>query len=251
MELKGQNILVTGASQGIGAAVARELLGQGGRIIAHYNKNREAAESLAKAHPDSKVATLAANLENPAETEELFRKSLEALGHLDALVLNAGVFLPHPPEMATADWWQVWRKTLAINLDACGLLTKLALEHFKMRGGGRLVYIGSRAAFRGETEDFLGYAASKGGLTSLARSVARAFGRDRIVAFTIAPGFTRTEMAETFIRQKGEKILQDEIALPNLTVPGDIAPLVAFMCSGKMDHATGTTVDMNAGSYMH
>lgn len=251
MELKGQNILVTGASQGIGAAVARELLGQGARIIVHYNQSREAAESLVEAYPDAKVAALAANLENPSETEELFHKSLEVLGHLNALVLNAGVFLPHSPDMATADWWQVWRKTLAINLDACGLLTKLALEHFKKRGGGRLVYIGSRAAFRGETADFLGYAASKGGLTSLARSVARSFGGDRIKAFTIAPGFTRTEMAETFIRRKGEKTLQDEIALPNLTEPGDIAPLVAFMCSGKMDHATGTTVDMNAGSYMH
>lgn len=251
MELKGQNILVTGASQGIGAAVAKELLGQGGQVIAHYNRNREAAQALVDAYPESRAAALAANLEHPGETEDLFRNSLEELGHLDALVLNAGVFLPHPPDMTTDDWWRVWRKTLAINLDACGLLTKLALEHFKERGGGRLVYIGSRAAFRGETADFLGYAASKGGLTSLARSVARAFGKNRIVAFTIAPGFTRTEMAETFIRRHGEKTLQDEIALPNLTLPGDIAPLVAFMCSGKMDHATGTTVDMNAGSYMH
>lgn len=249
MRLTGQNILVTGASRGIGAAIAGKLMDGGARVVVHYHSNQEAAIALL-ADKDPGSVTLAANLENPEEVERLFRESLEAMGHLDALVLNAGVFLPHPANMPLDEWWRIWKKSLAINLDAPGMLTRLAIEHFRTRGGGRLLYIGSRAAFRGETEDYLAYAASKGGLTSLARSVARSYGQYGIKAFTIAPGFTRTAMAEAAIAEMGQA-LRDETALKELTTPNDIAPLAAFICSGQMDHATGTVIDMNAGSYMH
>lgn len=250
MSLRDQNILVTGASQGIGAAIAAKLMQGGARVAVHYNSSRKGAEALLEAHGSHKSAALPANLENPEEVRALFDQSLLALGHLDALVLNAGVFVPHPVNAPLDDWWGIWKKTLAINLDAPGLLTRMAIEHFQARGGGRLLYIGSRAAFRGETEDYLGYAASKGGLTSLARSVARSYGKDGIKAFTIAPGFTRTAMAEAAIAEMGKALLA-ETALKQLTTPDDIAPLAAFICSGQMDHATGTVIDVNAGSYMH
>ena len=250
MSLSDQNILVTGASQGIGAAIAAKLMQGGARVAVHYNSNAKAAENLLAEFGRQTGVALRANLENPEEVKKLFDQSVKALGHLDALVLNAGVFLPHPVSDPPDDWWATWKKTLAINLDAPGMLTRLAIEHFQGRGGGRLLYIGSRAAFRGETEAYLGYAASKGGLTSLARSVARSYGKDGIKAFTIAPGFTRTAMAEAAIAEMGEA-LRDETALKELTTPEDIAPLAAFMCGGQMDHATGTVIDMNAGSYMH
>lgn len=250
MGLQDQNILVTGASQGIGAAIADKLMKSGARVAVHYNQNQDAALALLGQQGNEKSRALPANLENAAEVERLFHQSVEALGHLDALVLNAGVFMPHPVSAPLEDWWHIWKKTLAVTLDAPGLLTRLAIGHFRSRGGGRLLYIGSRAAFRGETADYLGYAASKGGLTSLARSVARSYGKDGIKAFTIAPGFTRTAMAAGAIAEMGQA-LRDETALKELTTPEDIAPLAAFICSGQMDHATGTVIDMNAGSYMH
>lgn len=250
MDLRGQHILVTGASRGIGAAIARKLLEDGAKVVLHYNSGRKEAEAVLAGY-ESEGVLLPANLADPDQTQRLFAQAVEAFGHLDALVLNAGVFLPHPLEDAPDQWWAVWRRTLAINLDAPGMLTQMALRHFKDQGGGRLIYIGSRAAFRGETREFLGYAASKGGLTSLARSVARSFGKDNIKAFVVAPGFTRTAMAESFIEVHGEQRVLDEIALNQLTLPEDVSPLVAFMCSGGMDHATGTVVDVNAGSYMH
>lgn len=250
MSLTDQRILVTGASQGIGAAIAAKLMQGGARVAVHYHSSRQGAEALLEAYGRQNGVALPANLENPEEVRTLFDQSVQALGHLDALVLNAGVFLPHPVSAPLDQWWGIWKKVLAINLDAPGLLTRLALEHFQARGGGRLLYIGSRAAFRGETEDNLGYAASKGGLTSLARTVARSYGKYGIKAFTIAPGFTRTAMAETAIEEMGQALL-DETALKQLTTPDDIAPLAAFICGGQMDHATGTVIDMNAGSYMH
>lgn len=251
MELKGQHVLVTGASKGIGAAIAAELLSNGATASLHYHSDRQGAQALAQDYPASRTSVFGADFEDMGAVKQLFEKVVEQAGRLDTLVLNAGVFLPHDRDWDIDPWWKVWRKTMAVNLDACGMLTKLALDHFEKQGGGRLLYIGSRAAFRGETEEYLGYAASKGALTAMARTVARSYGAYGIKAFVIAPGFTRTPMAEAFIQEKGEAYLQKEIALDRLTRPEDIAPLAAFICSGKMDHATGTTIDINAGSYMH
>ena len=251
MDLNGQNILVTGASRGIGKAIARELLLRGASVAVHFNRDENGANSLLAEFPNSKALVIQANLEETEAVQGLFDSAVSALGSIHSMVLNAGVFLPHPVTQPRDVWHAVWRKTLAVNLDACGILTQMGINHFRMQGGGRLIYIGSRAAFRGETEEYLAYAASKGGLTSLSRTVARSFGKDRIKAFTIAPGFTRTAMAESFIASYGEERLLDEISLPELTLPEDIAPLAAFMCSGQMDHATGSVIDVNAGSYMH
>ncbi len=251
MNLKGQQILVTGASKGIGYAIADHLLQHKARVGVHYHSDREGAEALVTKHGEGRAIALRADLSESQEVIRLFQSALEALGSLDTLVLNAGIFVPHPTEMEVEEWYKVWKRTMAVNLDSVGLITKIALDYFKKRQAGRIIYIGSRAAFRGETEEYLAYAASKGGLTSLARSVARSFGKHNIKAFVIAPGFTRTAMAEQFIEEYGESRVLEELSLNELTETTDIAPLVSFMANGSMDHATGTTIDINAGSYIH
>lgn len=248
MNLKGQNILVTGASKGIGKSIAIHLLKANARVGVHFNKSRTGANKIKDKYPLSE--TFQADLAQSDEVQLLFKNVIEHFGNLDTIILNAGVFSPQPIEDSTEKWLEIWRQTMAINLEAAGLITKFGIEHFKTQGGGRFVYIGSRAAFRGETEEYLAYAASKGGLTSLARTVARSFGKYNIKSFVIAPGFTRTEMAEDVINKIGEEKILNEMALKELTTPDDIAPLAVLMCSGQMDHATGSTIDVNAGSYI-
>ncbi len=250
IDLKDQNILVTGASDGIGNEIASYLMTMGANVGVHYFKNKNAAQNLIDQFPDTNSHIFQANFDIITEVQQLWQEVLDKFGHIDAIVLNAGVFLKQPIENSTKDWYEVWQETMRINLDAPALLTKLGISHFKKRQGGRFIYIASRAVFRGETQEYLGYAASKGGLVSLARSVARSFGKLNIKSFIIAPGFVKTKMAEQFFGDHGSRVILDEIALNQLTMPKDISPLVALLCSGAMDHTTGATIDLNAGSHI-
>ena len=249
-DLSGKQVLVTGASKGIGKAIARQLLEQGARVGLHFNSHRKGVEDLVLEFGAEKTVLLQANLEEPKQVITLFQEAISQVGPIDSVVLNAGVFEPHPVGESVESWLGVWRKTMAVNLDAAGILTNLFIGHFRENGGGRLIYISSRAALRGETEDYLAYAASKGGLTSLAKSVARSFGKENIKAFVVAPGFIKTELAAQAIAEIGEENILRELALNQLTTPEDIAPVVALMCGGQLDHATGATLDINAGSHI-
>ena len=250
LALSGQNILVTGASQGIGLAIAELLLGQGAKVGLHYRSTVSSVEQLSNKYGKERAFAIRADLEEKDGAKSLMDRTLEEFQHLDSIVVNAGVFLPHHIDDPLEKWKKIWDRTIQVNLTASAVITKQVLEHFKERRQGRIIYIGSRAAFRGETEEYLAYAASKGGLTSLGKTVARSFGKYNIKSFVIAPGFTRTQMALDAISQIGEEKILENLALNSLTTPDDIAPLVAFMCSGKMDHATGTTIDLNAGSHI-
>jgi len=250
INLISMNILVTGASRGIGRAIS-EYLGQAGATLAiHYHKNRETALDLAgKVGNGSKI--FQANLENHDECFNLVESIKEKLGPIHVLVNNAGIAVKAPIDSPDEEWLVKWEQTMRVNLTAVGLLCKAALEHFTSRDGGRIINIASRAAFRGDRADYLAYAASKGGVVALTRSIARAFGKQGVKAFVVAPGFVRTDMAQEFFDAYGEKPVLDEIALSQLTEPVDVAPIVAFLASGMADHATGGTFDINAASYVH
>lgn len=250
INLISMNILVTGASRGIGRAIS-EYLGQAGATLAiHYNKNRDIALDLAgKVGNGSKI--FQANLGNPEECFSLIESIKEKLGPIHVLVNNAGVAIKSPLDLPGNEWVERWEQTMRVNLTAVALLCKAAVEHFTSREGGRIINIASRAAFRGDRADYLAYAASKGGVVALTRSIARAYGKQGVKAFVIAPGFVRTDMAQDFFDAYGEKPVLDEIALSQLTEPEDVAPMVAFLASGMADHATGGTFDINAASYVH
>ncbi|MFT4738893.1 MAG: 3-oxoacyl-[acyl-carrier protein] reductase [Cyclobacteriaceae bacterium] len=251
INLSGLNILVTGASRGIGKAISTKLAEAGATVAVHYNKNVREAETLAHILGNESKA-FQADLSKPDEAGKLFdRVSLE-MGSVEILINNAGIAKAADITTKEEAWVQNWEETMMVNLTSPAVLCKKAIEHFiDRKAAGRIINISSRAAFRGETGDYMAYAASKAGLVSLTRSIAKSYGKQGIKAFNIAPGFVRTDMAQDFINQYGEEHAKGDIALERMTEPKDIAPLITFIASGMADHATGSTFDVNAGSYLH
>ncbi len=250
IDLSGQTILVTGASRGIGREIARQLGASGATVAIHYSSSSDEAVALCK-EIGGKSEAFRADLSDASETDRLFRDVAGVYGRIDCVVNNAGIAVHSPLEKSLGDWVDDWDRTMDVNTRSSGILTRAAIGHFVENGGGRLIYMASRASFRGDSEDYLAYAASKGAMVSLARSVARAYGKQNIKAFTIAPGFVRTSMAQDAIDAYGEDFVLGGIALDRLTEPSDVAPTVVLLASGLSDHATGCTIDINAASYVH
>ncbi len=249
IDLTGMNILVTGASGGIGKCIAHDLGGSGATIALHYNRNAGSAEALAR-ELGLGAKAFQADLSNPEECFRLFVDVLDAYEKIDVLVNNAGMIMNSPFDIPADEWLENWNTTIMVNLTAAGILSRSAVNHFIPRGGGRIINIASRAAFRGDTPEYLAYAAAKAGMVAMSRSIARAFGKQGIKSFVVAPGFVRTDINQPFIKQYGEDFLVKDLALDSLTEPEDVSPTVVFLASGLMDHATGCSIDINAGSYV-
>ena len=187
INLSGQKVLVTGASRGIGRAIAEQLAASGAKVAIHYHRNAKAAQKVAdRCGPEATL--FQADLNDTRETLQLFEQVVAHFGRLTALVNNAGISIGTAVEGDDAIFSDSWSRTMLVNLHATGLLCKKAINHFCDGGGGRIVNIASRAAFRGDTSDYLAYAASKGGVVSLTRSIARAYGKQHVKAFVVAPG---------------------------------------------------------------
>ena len=257
IDLTGKVALVTGASRGIGRAIAQHMHQAGAYVALQYGQNTAAAQSLLQELQNQeqagqpRSALFKANLEKVDQVQALVQQVVQACGGLHVLVNNAGVAVSAKVEGPEEAWLAAWQKNMRINLDAVGLLCLQAVKHFRAQQAGTIINISSRAAFRGDTPEYMAYAASKGGVVALTRSLARAYGKEGIVAFNVAPGFVRTDMAQDFFDQYGEALALNDIALPQLTQPNDIGPMVAFLASGMANHATGATIDVNAASYVH
>lgn len=244
IDLNSQHILVTGGSRGIGAAIVLQLLKSGARVSAQYSNT--AVEDLLQ---HEKLHWFRADFSDPKSVLEMVENCLNGVP-LHGLVNNAGIAIHSTLNETDGEWLKQWEKTMNVNLTSAALLCKKLIPHFQKQENGRIVNITSRAAFRGSTVEYLAYAASKGGMVSLTRSLARAYGKDNIKVFNIAPGFTKTDMASDFAKHYGDEYITKDQALKDITQPEDIAPIVVFLLSGMADHATGTTIDVNAGSYI-
>ncbi len=246
-------VLLTGSSKGIGYEIAKNLLAEGHDLILHCNKNRSSLENLIKKfQTNSKI--IQADLSDKNDIEILVKETIDFLDFPDTIINNAGIAESSDIISNIDVWDKMFDKTVSVNLKAPAIIFKEFVKHKrlnKIKSRLRIINIASRAAFRGEEQDYISYACSKGGLISLTKTMSRSFGlTDNIISISIAPGFVRTDMAKSFIDEHGEEIVKKGITLDRLTEPKDISPLVSLIVSGKLDHSTGSTIDINGGSHL-
>jgi len=242
--------LVTGASRGIGRAIARHLAGRGVRVAGHYHRNRVAAEAMLAALPGSDHALFAADLTVPAAVEGLVARVLRAFGRIDLLVNNAGIYEAHAPaEVGFAEWRRRWDRTVAANLSAPAHLSYLVARAMRRHRGGRMVNLSSRGAFRGEPRA-PAYGATKAGLNALGQSLARALASEHILVFTLAPGWVDTDMAAEHLRgARGAEIVR-EIPLGRVATVDEVAAAATWLALDAPESMTGCIVDLNGASYL-
>jgi NAD(P)-dependent dehydrogenase (short-subunit alcohol dehydrogenase family) len=249
-DLKGKTVLVTGGSRGIGAAIVRATAAADAHVLLHYGKSHEAAEALRDEIGAASCHLLAADLAEADAASGLWRDAESAASRIDVLVNNAGIFIPAPIATPMTDWQRAFAEVMQVNLTAPAELCKLAVAHFRKRGGGKIINIASRAAHRGDAPDQWPYAASKAALVALTKTIARGYAAENILAFAIAPGFTETDMAFAGMSEADIRRIVSEIPLGSMASAEEVGALVAFLCGDEVRHMTGATFDINGASYV-
>lgn len=240
-------VLVTGGSRGIGAAIARRFAADGWRVAVHFHASPEAAQEVLETLPGTGHVVVRADLRDPAAITSMVAEAAGALGGLDVLVNNAGVFFDHPiDEVDFETWLDAWRQTLDINLLAPALVTWHAVRH--MGPGGRVINVGSRGAFRGEPHS-PAYGASKAGIAAFGQSLAKYLGARGIAVTTVAPGFVETEMAGPLDGDHGDA-LRGQSPFGRIAHPDEIAAAIAFLASPEAEWVSGGIIDLNGASYL-
>jgi 3-oxoacyl-[acyl-carrier protein] reductase len=229
------NILVTGASRGIGAAIMSALDAPQVRALGQSTKG-----------------ALAADFADPAAPRDLWARALEQFdGRVDVLVNNAGVFEATPLDLDDDAWVAGWERTMRINLTAAAELCRFAVRRWQERGvPGRIVNVASRAAYRGDSPAHWHYAASKSGMVAMTKTIARGYAAQGILAFAVCPGFTMTGMAEDYLASRGGDKLLADIPLGRVAMPEEVGEMVRWLALDAPASMTGAVLDVNGASYV-
>lgn len=247
-DLKGKTVLVTGASRGIGAAIARAAADAGAGLIVHASRAGEALDALVRERSIPASRVIVEDLAQPGAGFRLFDKALAAAPRIDAVANNAGLYAETPLEGPDAPWTDGWAANLAVNLQAPADLCRAAIAHYRTLGGGIVVNIASRAGHRGDAIDGAGYAASKGAILAMTKTFARALASENILFYAVAPGWVETRMAPKDVAARARAVA--DIPLGRVAAPEEVAAMTVFLMSGASPSATGATFDINGASYV-
>jgi len=250
MQLSGKVALVTGSSRGIGRQIARSLAAKDARIAVHYRADHEAAEETLASLKGGPHAVFGADVADADSARGLVEDVTREMGSIDVLVNNAAIFEAHPILEADYEGWQdAWSRTIATNLIGPANLSFLAARIMIGRGGGRVVNVSSRGAFRGEPET-PAYGASKAGLNAMSQSLAQALAPYGVFFYVVAPGFVETDMADSLLRGPEGEGIRSQSPLGRVATPEEVARTVAFLATEAPDYMTGAIVDVNGASYL-
>jgi 3-oxoacyl-[acyl-carrier protein] reductase len=250
MDFTDKNVLVTGGSRGIGKAIAQGFAERGARVALSYLTNRQAADETLVALPGGPHVALQADVSDPESARRLIDEATQSLGRLDILVNNAGMWVEHLVEEVDFDGWQdAWRRTLDTNLVGPANLSYLAARHMIEHGGGRIVNVSSRGAFRGEPEG-PAYGASKAGLNAMSQSLAKRLAPHNVFVGVVAPGFVDTDMAARYLDTPRGDEIRSQSPLGRVARPEEVALAVIFLASEGAEFMTGAIIDVNGASYL-
>lgn len=249
-DFSGKSVLVTGASRGIGRAIAVAFAGNGARVAVNYRSDAESArETLGLLQGDGHIL-VQADVARRDEAEKLVRQVVTEFGRLDIAINNAGIFEAHP--VATTeyvDWCNAWDKIVRTNLIGPADVCYQAARHMIENGGGRIVNVSSRGAFRGEP-DCPAYGASKAGLNALSQSLAQSLAPHNVYVGVVAPGFVATDMATELLESDAGDGIRAQSPLGRVAQPEEVAHAVLFLASEGAEFSTGAIVDVNGASYL-
>jgi len=249
-EFEGKIVLVTGASRGIGKAIAEQFAVHGARVALHFNAHRSLAEQVRASLAGGPHILLQADLAGPDSATNLIEAVARDLGRIDILINNAGIYKLHPPAQTDfPEWTEVWDRTIAVNLTAPAHLSYCAIRHMLRQGGGTIVNISSRGAFRGEPAA-PAYGAAKAGLNALGQSMAKGLAPYNIFVYTVAPGWVDTDMASPSMAGPNADSVKAQSPLNRLGRPEEIARIVLFLASEQSHYMTGFIIDANGASYL-
>ena len=242
-------VLVTGASRGIGRAVAQAFAELGDRVAVHHRGSPGLAGEVLAGLPGSGHVVVQADLADAGAVRQMVDQAHAGLGGLDVLVNNAGIYVPHPvTEVSYEQWQDAWREILAVNLTGAANVTWCAVQYMKATGG-RIVNVTSRGAYRGEPRH-PAYGASKAGLNSFGQSMARALAPFGIAVASVAPGFVETAMARPDLDSARGEEIRAQSPFNRVATTGEIAAAVVYLASAQAEWASGTVLDLNGASYL-
>jgi len=252
MEISFNNktVLVTGASRGIGKATATMFAASGARVIVHYRNNKtEAEKTLASLAPGDHFL-LCGDLSNHGELKKITETVWEKAGRIDILVNNAAMHINTPLAETTFDqWFDVWNKTINVNLSGTAHLSFLISKKMIEAGGGKIINVSSSGAFRGEPVA-MAYGASKAGLNSFGQSMAKALAPYHVFVYTVAPGFVETEMSSPLLNGPSGDEIRSQSPFGRVAKPVEVARVIMLLASEGTEFMTGCIVDINGASYL-
>jgi NAD(P)-dependent dehydrogenase (short-subunit alcohol dehydrogenase family) len=247
MDFTGKTVLVTGASRGIGRATAMAFAEAGATVAVHYNRQGDSAAAVIEQLPGEGHCAVQANLGDAAAVEAMVNQALAQLGGIDILVNNAATNQPHPLAETSFDAWQAaWQQVIGVNLVGAANVSYCVARHMIERGGGRIINVSSRGAFRGEPDN-PAYGASKAGLNALSQSLALHLAPHNVFVTAVAPGFVETERVKPIIEARG---IRQQSPLKRVAMPEEVAHTILFLASAGSEFLTGAIVDINGASYL-
>lgn len=243
-------MLVTGASRGIGKAIATAFAQAGATVAVHYHQQQQVAEEVRESLAGKGHILVQADLADASAVEQMVQQAIAQLGKIDVLVNNAGIYQEHPLNQTSyQDWQTAWQQTIGVNLIGAVNVSYCVARHMIERRSGRIINVTSRGAFRGEPTA-TAYAASKAGLNAFSQSLAQHLAPHNIFVTAVAPGWVATDMTRAILESPAGEAIRQQSPLNRVASPEDVAHTVLFLASEGAEYLTGTIVDVNGASYL-